>query len=998
MSPPPGCFWEHFRAVAAAHPHHVALESEGTRLTYAELLQRATALGAHLRRLGAGPECIVGLFLEKSPEYVLALLGVWAAGAAFVPLEPTLPAARLSFMARDCGVRLVVARRGAEPELEGVEARVVRLEDVEAPAPVEEAPGEPSRPEDLAYVIYTSGTTGTPKGVLVEHRGLVNLLLAQIEAFALDETSRAILYLSTSFDASLSDIGTALLSGATLCLPPAHALQPGPGLVALLNGWRITHADLPPSLLRMFEPEALATTLRVLVIGGEPCPPEVVRRWARHLRVVNVYGPTEATICTSLCACHPETWTRPLLGQPIANMSWQVLDTRGEPVPPGTPGELYLGGVGLARGYVNRPELTAARFVERGGERLYRTGDRVVRHPDGEVEFLGRVDRQLKLRGLLIEPEEVEAHLLRHPGLQDVAVLKRPLAPGGEHTRAVLVAFVVPRRAPEEAPSPQALRAHLAGVLPRWMVPQRFEVLERLPRTVTGKVDFEVLSRQPLSARRDAGEVVAPSTGPERLLCELWEDVLGVAPVGVTDDFFALGGDSLGVLQVVAAAEALGLPLAPGALLAHPTIAELLAQVGTDEGMSADELRADVVQGPEWEALLRTARERPAAPPGGEVLLTGATGFFGARLLSELLRRTQARVLCLVRARDDEEARERLLRTLQAQGTPPSREEAARLVALRGDVGRARLGLGEREWERLTREVGRIYHCAAHVNMVLPYRALRPANVEGTEQVLRLQAEGARKSLHHISTLSVFVSTDRNTGRLEETDTLEGPQRIFGGYAQSKWAAEALLRSARGQAGPVSCYRLGLITGDTRTGRASASDFLSLFFRGVASLGCLPRGAGEGLAVDITPVDYAAAAVAHLSLHAAPAEGTATFHLANPRPLSLPVLVEALRSFGLPLATVSEEAWRARLAALARERVGSPEAAAALALCRGLSGGAFERHRTMDLFQATGVEFGMEHTRAGLEGSGLACPPVTEALLHTYLGYTFGPRESEGTS
>ncbi len=982
----------------------MALESEGSRITYAELLQRATALGAHLRRLGAGPECIVGLFLEKSPEYVISLLGVWASGAAFVPLEPTLPAARLDFMARDCGLGLVVARRGVEPRLEGVEARIVRLEDVPERAPDGEAPSGPSRPEDLAYVIYTSGTTGRPKGVLVPHRGLVNLLLAQIEAFALDETSRAILYLSTSFDASLSDIGTALLSGATLCLPPARALQPGPGLVELLNGWRITHADLPPSLLRMFEPEALATTLRVLVIGGEPCPPEVVRRWARHLRVVNVYGPTEATICTSLCACEPETWTRPLLGQPIPNMSWRVLDAKGEPVPPGTPGELYLGGVGLARGYVNRPELTAARFVERGGERLYRTGDRVVEHPNGEVEFLGRVDRQLKLRGLLIEPEEVEAHLLRHPGLQDAAVLKRPLVADGENARAVLVAFVVPR-IPGEAPTPDALRAHLSGVLPRWMLPQRFEPLERLPRTVTGKVDFEVLSRLPLSARRDAGDVVPPSTGPERLLCELWEDVLGVAPVGVTDDFFALGGDSLGVLQVVAAAEALGLPLPPSALLAHPTISELLAHVGTggpeqpstDGGMSADELRADVALGPGWEALLRTARERPAAPPGGDLLLTGATGFFGSRLLHELLRRTRARVLCLVRARDDQDARERLLGTLEAQGTPLSREDAARLVPLRGDLARPRWGLDEHEWERLTREVGRIYHCAAHVNMVLPYHALREANVGGTEQVLRLQAEGARKSLHHISTLSVFVSTNRNTGRLEETDALEGPQRIFGGYAQSKWAAEALLRSARGEAGPIAYYRLGLITGDTRTGRASANDFLSLFFRGVASLGCLPRGAGEGLAVDITPVDYAAAAVAHLSLHAAPAEGSATFHLANPRPLSLPALVDALRSFGIPLATVSEEEWRARLAALAREEVGSSEAAAYLALCRGLSGGAFERHRTMDLFQATGVEFGMEHTRAGLEGSGLSCPPVTEALLHTYLGYTFA-RKAEGTA
>ncbi len=953
-----------------------------------------------MRRLGAGPEHIVGLFIEKSPEYVIALLGVWCTGAAFVPLEPTLPATRLGFMARDCGLRLVLARRGVEPRVEGLESRIVLLEDVPERAPADELPGEPPRPDDLAYVIYTSGTTGTPKGVLVPHTGLVNLLLAQIRAFALDETSRATLYLSTSFDASLSDIGTALLSGATLCLPPAHALQPGPGLMSLLAGWRITHADLPPSLLRAFEPEARPPTLRVLVIGGEPCPPERVRLWARHLRVVNVYGPTEATICTSLCVCDPETWTRPLLGRPIPNMHWRVLDERGEPVPPGTPGELYLGGVGLARGYVNRPELTAARFIEHGGERLYRTGDRVVEDAEGEVEFLGRVDRQLKLRGLRIEPEEVEAHLLRHPGLQDAAVLQRPLGAVGDTARPVLVAYVVPRTS-GEPPAPEVLRAHLAGVLPRWMLPQRFESLEHLPRTVTGKVDFEALSRLPLTARRESRDHEPPTTEREQLLCELWERVLGVEPVGVTDDFFALGGDSLGVLQVVAAAEAHGLPLRPVAMLQYPTIAELLAHLDASEprpaddgGMSAEELRADVALGPEWEPLLRAARERPEAPPGGGILLTGATGFLGARLLHELLRRTRARLLCLVRGRDDQDARERLLRVLETRGTPASLDEAARLVALRGDVARPRWGLEEHAWERLTREVGHVYHCAAQVNMVLPYHALREANVGGTEQALRLLAEGRRKSLHYISTLSVFVSTDRNTGRLEETDELRGPQRVFGGYAQTKWAAEHLLRSARGDAGPITYYRLGLVTGDTRTGHASPTDFLSLFFRGVASLGCVPRGAGEGLAVDVTPVDHAAAAVAHLSLHATPPEPSRTFHLANPRPLSLPVLVEALRSFGIPLATVPEEEWRARLAGLSREGGDSAEAAAYLALCRGLSGGAFERHRTLDLFQATGAEFGMEHARAGLAGSGLECPPVTEALLHTYLRYTFGRAES----
>jgi thioester reductase-like protein len=380
----------------------------------------------------------------------------------------------------------------------------------------------------------------------------------------------------------------------------------------------------------------------------------------------------------------------------------------------------------------------------------------------------------------------------------------------------------------------------------------------------------------------------------------------------------------------------------------------------------------------DWRELLRRARERPPGPEPGSpraILLTGATSFLGARLLVELLGRTAADVYCLVRASDAAAARERL----------PS---APRVVPVCGDIDRPLLGLSEAAWDRLAATIDTVYHCAARVNVVLPYHDLRATNVLGTREVLRLLATGLRKRLHYASTLSVFVATDRNAGLLEEADDLTRTCRVYGGYAQSKWAAEWLLRSVAGDVAPVRFYRFGLITGDTRTGRCSPTDFLALFCKGLAALSCVPEGAG-GLKLDVTPVDFAAASMAHLSLHAT-AGGPSTFHIANPRGLALGELIDAMRSYGIAVGTVGEGEWSARLRAFGETARGAAESAAYLALCRALPGDtAFARQRTLDLFQATGVEFGMGNTVAGLAGSGIACPPPGPDLLRTYLAHIF---------
>lgn len=921
-------FVDALRRVVARHGGRPAVVENGrVMLTYRALWDRSGEIAGRLRDLGAGPEGVVALQLAKSAAYVASLIGVWRAGAAFLPVDPALPRERREFVLRDSGagwsVDEIGARRLASSCAKGA-CDLLR-----------------QRNNPLAYVMYTSGSTGRPKGVAVSHRGVLNVLRAQIKAFRMTPRSRSLFYLSTGFDASLSDLGTSLLSGASLFIERPASLVPGRRLTDLLRRRAITHLDFPPSMLPLMDPATAPRSLETLILGGEACPPALIRRWAEKVRVVNVYGPTEATICTSLGVCSAKTWDRPLLGRPLPGIDYRIRD-----------GELCIGGVGLARGYVNLPKRTSEQFITVGGERLYRTGDRVLQHPDGEFEFLGRFDRQIKLRGLRIEPGEIEAVLRTHGEVARAAVVRR--AEG-------LAAFIVPVNG--HPPAPRALRAHLARTLPAWMIPNRLEVVDDLPRLPNGKTDFDALGCVPMG-RRASGRAAAPRRGTAGVLAALWRDVLRVGRVGLNDDFFDLGGDSLRALEVVVAAEQRGLPLSPSWMTGGVTVARLVRRLRERrapidvEAMSADRLRRDIAWTGPWRSILERAGERPplAEQKPRTVLLTGATGFLGSRVLEELLARTDAEIRCLVRGKDRLGLRN------------------GRVSEIDGDLDAERFGLERREWQRLAHEVDAVYHCGAKVHLTEPYRALRRTNVGGTLEVLRLICEGPRKRLHYASTLSVFVATDRNAGAMREDDDLGRTRRVYGGYAQSKWAAEVLLRSAEEFVGPVHCYRFGLITGDSGTGAGPRSDLLSLFVRGTAASGCVPAGTGSRLSVDATPVDYAAAAMVVLSLQPG---GGQTFHVANPRSVTLSELVGAMRRAGLPVEEVPLKQWRARAA--------GTESAGYLALCRPLE--SYRRLRTLDLFQATGARFDQRRTLEGLRGTGLACPRADRRLLDRYLRF-----------
>jgi amino acid adenylation domain-containing protein len=558
-----------FEARAAATPEAPALVFGGERLTYAQLNARANRLARRLAARGVGPETLVALALERSPEMVVALLAVNKAGGAFLPVDPEYPEARRRWMLEDSGARVVVTTSGLAAGLPETGAAVVALDRITGEIEAEDDSNHSVEvdPENAAYVIFTSGSTGRPKGVVVPHRGIGNLAAAQRDAFAVTPESRVLQFASFSFDAAVAEVAHALLSGAALVMArPEHA---GPELLNLMRNEAVTVATLPPLLLAAL-PEAGLPELRTVVSAGEAVPAEVVARWGAGRRFVNAYGPTEATVCATV-SINPSTGGRPPIGKPIANVRTYVLGARTSPVPVGVPGELYVGGIGVARGYLGRPALTAERFVPDpfstgAGGRLYRTGDRVRWLGAGELEFLGRVDQQVKVRGFRVEPGEVEAALRAHPGVREAVVLAL-----GEGEAARLVGYVTPAGVDVEA-----ARAGLAARLPAYLVPAALAALDELPRTANGKVDRGALP----DPETPAAAFVLPRTPTEEAIAAIWSEVLRRSQVGAHDDFFALGGHSLRAMQVLTRIEArFGVMLPMKTLFTSPTVAGLAEAV-----------------------------------------------------------------------------------------------------------------------------------------------------------------------------------------------------------------------------------------------------------------------------------------------------------------------------------------------------------------------------------------------------------------------------------
>jgi amino acid adenylation domain-containing protein len=574
---------ELFERHARNTPDALALLYCDERLTYAELNRRANRLARYLRSHGVHADELVGLCVERSLEMVVGILGILKAGGAYVPLDPRYPIERLSYMLENAAPTMLLTQECLKNGLPECAARILALDsdwgaiegyDSDNLEPVEIR----CTPANLAYVIYTSGSTGLPKGVMLEHRGVCNLVAAQLKITDVSAHSRILQFASLSFDACTWEWVMALCTGASLCLATRDDLAPGEPLRATLSNQRITHALLPPVALGALSSQEGLDGLNTLLVGGEACSAALVGRWAPGRRFINAYGPTEITVCATEHPCDPRDVNAPPIGRPILNARTYILDDRQRPVPLGAVGEIYIGGVGVARGYLNRPDLTAERFLPdpfsgSAGRRMYRTGDIGRWRPDGVVEYLGRNDHQVKIRGFRIELGEIEAQLSAHANVKDVVVIAREDVPGDKR----LVAYLVPDDA--GAPSIEELRKQLSTVLPEYMVPAAFVSVETLPFTPNGKLDRRALPPPELSAYGN-GEYQAPTGEIETALAQIWRDVIHIERVGREDNFFAIGGHSLhGIKLIEKVEQQLGVRLSVVAAFKYPTIKQMAEEV-----------------------------------------------------------------------------------------------------------------------------------------------------------------------------------------------------------------------------------------------------------------------------------------------------------------------------------------------------------------------------------------------------------------------------------
>jgi amino acid adenylation domain-containing protein/thioester reductase-like protein len=1005
---------EAFAEQALRRPDATAVIAGRTRVSYRELDSSANRLAHYLGEVGAGPEAMIGVYLERGIDLIRAILAIMKAGAGYLPLDPSLPPERLSAICSQVRPAAVIAAR--PDTFPGIGTRLLPCGDLAA-----ELAGRPAtppvvglHPDNLCYSIYTSGSTGDPKPVGVSHRSLACVIGELAGEYKIVDDDRVAQMASMAFDTSIEQIFVALTGGATLLLPPPGTMAPSE-LLRRIERRHATVLDLTPAywrqLLALTEPaDERLRSVRLMITGGEPADPEVCRtalRAAPWARLLNAYGLTETTITSALfdvgaglpSADQPEKDTVPV-GRPVGRARITVVDEELTPVAAGTAGEICIGGPPVARGYLGRPALTAERFVAdpggAPGSRMYRTGDLGRWLESGNLEVVGRMDRQLKVRGFRVEPGEIETVLAGHPDINQVSVVASTRSSGDVR----LVAYYTPSAGATAKPGtgtrrpPAAtFRSYLLDRLPGYMIPAAFIARHRLPtsaerdQVAAGQSPLDHTAPHPTLPRPRSPRSGARPTPTQSGLAALWARLLHREHIGLDDDFFALGGNSLLAAEMLASTQAsFRIPAdsvrpLTRCLLRDPTLRGFAAAVrdaraGRLSG-DGDQQEIDFVGEAALDVSIRgdgaRSRPRPDWRSPREILLTGATGFLGAHLLRELLAATDARIWCLVRARDEGEGLRRVAQAAERYELPAL--PPGRVAPLPGDLAQPGLGLSDAQFHTLARDVDIIYHPGALVNFIYPYQELRAANVAGTREVIRLAGELRGIPVHYVSTTAVLAGLGvEGIREVTEETPLGYPEQLRMGYVETKYVAEELVRNA-GRAGlPVAIYRPLDIVGSIDTGAWSTSTEMCALIRFMTDTGLAPD---IDLSLDYVPADVCAAAIRHISVTERAAGRT--YHLASPEHALLAVLVDRLRDRGYRIDDVAFGDW---VRELARQAALDPSHPMAAFMPLFVDHGGASGLTVAEMYLAhVFPSYSRTNTERALRGSGIAFPPVDGRLI-----------------
>ncbi|MEH2060565.1 MAG: amino acid adenylation domain-containing protein [Nostoc sp.] len=983
------CIHDLFTEQVERTPNNIAVAFNNQQITYAELNTRANQLAHYLQYLRVRTEVLVGICVERSLEMIVGILGILKAGGAYVPLDPHYPQERLAFMLEDTQVSILLTQQHLLQGLPNHNAQTICLDtDWEAMSRTAYAYTRESQEnplitvdaENLAYIIYTSGSTGKPKGVAIAHRNLVNSTTARISYYQ-QPVSNFLLLSSFAFDSSVAGIFWTLCCGGTLHLPEEGMQREVPKLIELIFQNRISHLLSLPSLydliLQQAKPEQLSS-LSAVIVAGESCSQELVKHHSQlqsEASLFNEYGPTEATVWSSVYYCYtPKTETQISIGCPINNTQIYILDSHLHPVPVGIPGEIYISGEGLGRGYLNQSAITSEKFIphpfsQKPGMRLYKTGDLAKYLTDGNIEFLGRIDNQVKIRGFRIELGDIDTALNQYPEVQETAVIAREDVPGNKR----LVAYVVPQ--PKSAITVNELRNFLKEKLPEFMIPSAIVLLKELPLSANGKVDRKALPA-PEQVRSDLiGDFVSPRTPVEETLTQIWAEVLKVEKVSIYDNFFELGGHSLLTTQLLGKVkQAFNLDISLRSLLEKPTIAGLAENIDrvcqTEIDYPPLDLKAEAV----LDSTIHPQNIFKFILEPSAVLLTGATGFLGVFLLAELLQQTKADIYCLVRSKNLQDSHKKLQINLESYGIW-NKLWSSRIILIAGDLSKPLLGLETEKFQQLASTIDVIYHNGAWVHHIYPYSILKSTNVLGTEEILKLASQIKTKPVHFISSSGV-VSAKLESGikLAREQDSLNENEFPNNGYCQTKWVAEKLVQTAAERGIPISIYRPSRISGHSQIGVFNTNDFLYKLIIGCVQLGSAPD---IDIRENIVPVDYVSKAIVHLSKQEESLGKT--FHLVHPQTLHSNTLIDHIRSSGYAIEQNSYEQWRDKLLNVTQSYFEHP--------LYSLIPFFPARQAVEEDSNSEVLQFDNQNVINGLVGTSITCPPVDNQLLSAYFSY-----------
>jgi len=930
---------------AQKNPQAVAILSPERTLTYGELLAESVAVADWLLKSGVHAGQPVAVLMRKGWEQIVAVYGVLLAGGAYMPIDADLPMKRQLDLLRIGEVRHVLTQPGAVREefnTDEWKIRAIRAGDKGTYGPAHQASLDADL-DVLAYVIFTSGTTGVPKGVMIDHRGAVNTVKHINRLYRVGAQDRVLAVSSLSFDLSVYDIFGLLDAGGALVLPDYRKAHDPMHWRDLIVQHQVTLWNSAPQLMCMlmdsfFPGQEEEAPLRTVLVSGDFIPldlPGRIRERYSQAQVVSLGGATEASIWSiyyPVQAIAPE-WISIPYGKPLPNQTIWVLDHAFRPCPDQVKGRIFIGGIGLAMGYWQDAEKTAARFVThpQTGERLYDTGDLGRYTADGNVVILGRDDGQIKIRGHRVELGEIEAVLRQHAAIKTAVVV--PTAGSSENRK--LVAYIECKGAESKGaecmPDPQAVKDYLAERLPDYMVPRIIVPLDRIPISANGKIDYKALPDIADAAMEAQSAKVLPRNAVERALLDAWSRVLVGLDIGVTDNFFDLGGDSVLATQLVRDLNAtLSFELEMHELFENLTVESLAilyqerqaakqandsAKPGAQAVPSIDSsmAMADVAAAIESFTALdfsRSGRSQPVATSEPRaILLTGGTGWIGTHVLAALLSGTQARIYCLVRSSDKTEGLARLRSSMEQYGIVPAASWMERIEPVTGDLTAPCLGLDAIEWQRISEEVDAIYHLGASLNVLADYATHRKTNVDPITTIVKLAASQHLKPIFFLSPMT--VCRRHQEGRLvilPEERVHADPAGLLTAYAQSKWAGEQILSAAAERGVPVKIYRTSHALPPASTGQAKPHDTYMSVLHAAYTAGVVPDWPDScfyGM-----PVDVLARLLVENALEDDGYSGVV--HMDNHAPFSLQSVVEILLDSDEKLPRVSLEDWKVR--------------------------------------------------------------------------------------